>query len=729
MILRVYDFLSAEKPKFIDNILGVISDCTSLKYTRRAYDIGSFDLSVPKNADNAELLLPDRLILFGDDIYARHIMGTDTDSLTSDCLYITEVSSDEFNITVTGYDLKYFLAQRVTLFPQTEQDKGTYGYYVTSGTTFGCLSNLLNYNIVNSTDENRKIFGLSALVMPVNQIEAGYMGLKNDKYMTRLESLSSAFFNLMKNCKSLWWEVRVALNNSDGADSYVPRCESIEDKKTVFFCEDKYNIKSYSLDNGVSGYKNAIYAVAGSNDVSNAVVKLVNRDETPASGVGRKEISLTVDTDTVAEIDEYTLKAAEDYTVTDSFEVQPLCDDGVEVCLAQKVAVKIDRKIYYTQVVEITDEYTADSKKTTYVTGTKKIKAINVINKLVAGNTQQIISNKLSQGVGQFTNSSRNSERFNDYNGNTISGDFDHAEGMGNRIQSSTACHAEGMGNNIADTQFAHASGQSNKVIGGNANTATGYGNEINCGFAVNVDGQSNVANGCTATSVCGANNTVQAWYTQVGGMSNAVTAHRSAVSGSSNTVSGIEQIVGGYNNTVSEFRNIVSGMGNEVSGYQNIANGQSNTISGNSNGVVGSSNNVSNNFSVVGGQNNTINGGGNVVGGSSNTVSGSSCITDGMYNEVGGTGNIAVGYDLIVGDGTSFSAVFGRYNVAKNIPFAIGNGTGDNSRSNILELDYDGNFNVAGTINAEGGYVNAPEPQALTNLEIAEMLNNITGG
>ena len=50
MIVRVYDFLSAEKPKFSQNLVGIVSDVESFKYTRRAYDIGSFEMIICRQA-------------------------------------------------------------------------------------------------------------------------------------------------------------------------------------------------------------------------------------------------------------------------------------------------------------------------------------------------------------------------------------------------------------------------------------------------------------------------------------------------------------------------------------------------------------------------------------------------------------------------------------------------------------------------------------------------------
>ena len=399
MIVRIYDFLSAEKPKFSENLVGIVSDVTKFKYTRRAYDIGSFEMEVPTHANDAEYIQPDKMLIVGEKLSETYISGDPTRRIVNGTfLYVTEVDKNDQAITVIGYDLKYLFASRVTLFPAEEQDKGTYGYYVVSGTTFSCISNLINYNIVNATDSDRQIFGMSAITMPTTQVEAGLTGIQDDRYMTRLEPLSTAIFNLLKNCKTHFYDVRLLIDdNADDADNYNPHLESSEDKPTIIIDESRYNIKSYTRKDGTSAYKNAIYAVSGTGD--DVVIKCVKREGDTASGIKRKEVVLDVDTDSVSEIDRYAIKAAEDYNISDDFEIEPLFDDDdAEPTLAQKVLIRIDGVDYETVITEITDEYSDGKHTQSYVCGDKKLKVLNVLNKATAGNTQKIINNKISVG-------------------------------------------------------------------------------------------------------------------------------------------------------------------------------------------------------------------------------------------------------------------------------------------------------------------------------------------
>lgn len=511
MIVRVYDFLSAEKPKFSQNLVGIVSDVESFKYTRRAYDIGSFEMTIPTHSDEAGCIQPDRMLIVGEKLGQTYIASDPTKRIVKGTfLYVTDIEKKDDKITVTGYDLKYLFALRVTLFPKEEQDKGTYGYYVTSGTTFLCISDIINYNIVNATDSDRQIYGMFGITMPVNQINADppLTGIQDDRYMTRLEPVSTAIFNLLKNCKTHFYDMRLIIDdNAEDGDNYNPHMESSEDKPTIIIDESRYNIKSYTRKDGTSAYKNAIYAVVGSGD--DVTIKCVKRPNDTASGVKRKEVVLDVDTDSVAEIDRYALKAAEEYVVSDDFEIEPLfMDDEAEPELAQKVSIRIDGVEYETVITEITDEYANGKHTQSYVCGDKKLKVLNVLNKATAGNTQKIINNKITTGnaggVGKFTNTNRNCEVFNDYENNVASAYYSHAEGYmttanaphshaegSNTVASNPSCHAEGTGC-VASGQSSHAEGENCRAIGSYSH-AEGH-NTVASGISSHASGWGTVA-------------------------------------------------------------------------------------------------------------------------------------------------------------------------------------------------------------------------------------------
>ena len=547
MIVRVYDFLSVKKPKFSQNLVGIVSDVESFKYTRRAYDIGSFEMTIPTHADEAGCIQPDRMLIVGEKLGQTYIASDPTKRIVRGTfLYVTDIEKKDDKITVTGYDLKYLFALRVTLFPKEEQDKGTYGYYVTSGTTFSCISDIINYNIVNATDSDRQIYGMFGITMPVNQINADppLTGIQDDRYMTRLEPVSTAIFNLLKNCKTHFYDMRLIIDdNAEDGDNYNPHMESSEDKPTIIIDESRYNIKSYTRKDGTSAYKNAIYAVVGSGD--DVTVKCVKRPDDTASGVKRKEVVLDVDTDSVAEIDRYALKAAEEYVISDDFEIEPLfMDDETEPELAQKVSIRIDGVEYETVITEITDEYANGKHTQSYACGDKKLKVLNVLNKATAGNTQKIINNKITTGnaggVGKFTNTDRNCEVFNDYENNVASSYYAHAEGYMTTANAPYS-HAEGS-NTVASNLSCHAEGS--------GTTASG-----NCSHAENT--------GCIAS---GSNSHAEGYHTIARG-------EHSHASGS-HTIAGMEVFaLGRYNKKAEDVALVVgNGWGNDSHEYRSDA-------------------------------------------------------------------------------------------------------------------------------------------------------------
>lgn len=698
MIVRVYDFLSAEKPKFSQNLVGIVSDVESFKYTRRAYDIGSFEMTIPTHADEAGCIQPDRMLIVGEKLSQTYIASDPTKRIVRGTfLYVTDIEKKDDKITVTGYDLKYLFALRVTLFPKEEQDKGTYGYYVTSGTTFSCISDIINYNIVNATDSDRQIYGMFGITMPVNQINADppLTGIQDDRYMTRLEPVSTAIFNLLKNCKTHFYDMRLIIDdNAEDGDSYNPHMESSEDKPVIIIDESRYNIKSYTRKDGTSAYKNAIYAVVGSGD--DVTVKCVKRPDDTASGVKRKEVVLDVDTDSVAEIDRYALKAAEEYVISDDFEIEPLfMDDETEPELAQKVSIRIDGVEYETVITEITDEYANGKHTQSYVCGDKKLKVLNVLNKATAGNTQKIINNKIDisnkGGVGKICGNGT-SEQFNDY---------------------STA--------NIDEiTRYSHIVGRNNTITGGDYDTIIGKGNTIKNVLSNSEKGYQGTRYGQGSVVTGTSNTTVQSVNTLVSGRNNYVgrsywnPAIDSLVVGSSNKINGgmdSSAVIGNANTTPSsENTDIISLSGSIVVGNENkIESGDIVTST-----IIGDGNNAKLRVTAKNVKNSMQN---SVIIGTGNTnESVQGAYTIGHLNHqyssspaiITGKGQFAIGVGLNNGRPNNF--VMGYYNKKYengkelDLPFSFGGGTSDDDRKNLIELDWNGNLWIAGNLNEGGG-------------------------
>ena len=720
MIVRVYDFLSAEKPKFSQNLVGIVSDVESFKYTRRAYDIGSFEMTIPTHADEAGCIQPDRMLIVGEKLSQTYIASDPTKRIVRGTfLYVTDIEKKDDKITVTGYDLKYLFALRVTLFPKEEQDKGTYGYYVTSGTTFSCISDIINYNIVNATDSDRQIYGMFGITMPVNQTSADppLTGIQDDRYMTRLEPVSTAIFNLLKNCKTHFYDMRLIIDdNAEDGDSYNPHMESSEDKPVIIIDESRYNIKSYTRKDGTSAYKNAIYAVVGSGD--DVTVKCVKRPDDTASGVKRKEVVLDVDTDSVAEIDRYALKAAEEYVISDDFEIEPLfMDDETEPELAQKVSIRIDGVEYETVITEITDEYANGKHTQSYVCGDKKLKVLNVLNKATAGNTQKIINNKITTGnaggVGKFTNTDKNSEIFNDYSRNTAYGNYSHVEGYKNRMDSegasrSWATHIEGEENTEASqTSCPSDKKASNNHIEGRMNNCYGRVNHVegvNC-FAeydtqvCHVEGSNcRVSEGARVAHVEGKECVAGNECSHAEGKSAQATGYASHAEGGSCTASGNYSHAGGLSSEASGKCSYAGGELCTASGNHSHAEGWLSIASGECSYAMGKDNTASGDYSIVSGAGSKAIGGYGIAHGYK-CIANENSVAIGTQNEAI-SNSYAFGYGLKAYLGT---VAFGMYNKDAYARFVIGGGTANNP-FDVLRVDRECNLHVAGKVIANGG-------------------------
>ena len=119
MFATLYKPLSESAPTWAAAKITDIFKIISYNYTKKFYEVGSFSMVIPVNEPSAELLETNTFLATSD----------------GDYLFVTDIKETESRITLEGHDLKYLLAGRITLFPTEEQDEGTYGYYVTKGST------------------------------------------------------------------------------------------------------------------------------------------------------------------------------------------------------------------------------------------------------------------------------------------------------------------------------------------------------------------------------------------------------------------------------------------------------------------------------------------------------------------------------------------------------------------------------------------------------------------
>lgn len=128
----------------------------------------------------------------------------------------------------------------------------------------------------------------------------------------------------------------------------------------------------------------------------------------------------------------------------------------------------------------------------------------NIAQKSDGKEEKQLIYSTIADEVGQFTNTDRNCEVFNDYKNNVASAYYSHAEGYkttanapyshaegSNTVASNPSCHAEGTGC-VASGQSSHAEGENCRASGSYSH-AEGH-NTVASGISSHASGWGTVA-------------------------------------------------------------------------------------------------------------------------------------------------------------------------------------------------------------------------------------------
>lgn len=128
----------------------------------------------------------------------------------------------------------------------------------------------------------------------------------------------------------------------------------------------------------------------------------------------------------------------------------------------------------------------------------------NIAQKSDGEEEKQLIYSTIADEVGQFTNTDKNCEVFNDYENNVASAYYSHAEGYkttanapyshaegSNTVASNPSCHAEGTGC-VASGQSSHAEGENCRATGSYSH-AEGH-NTVASGIGSHASGWGTVA-------------------------------------------------------------------------------------------------------------------------------------------------------------------------------------------------------------------------------------------
>lgn len=250
-----------------------------------------------------------------------------------------------------------------------------------------------------------------------------------------------------------------------------------------------------------------------------------------------------------------------------------------------------------------------------------------------------------------------------------------------------------GLENKMQNAKYSASTGRGNTITGV-SNFAQGEDCQID-GKMIITEGQDHIIKGTTNSHFGGAFNkaTNGGNILVYGSQNESVAASNSAIFGMQNKQTMIMQcLLSGFHNTVNYSNNmLISGQNNEI----NVEGSQANAID--SSAVIGMNNKMTNgggNDCVIGLFNELTGSYYSFVSGMFNKTNGIQATSVlGMYNEISGTQFCtASGGWLKLLPGSTGVVAFGQYNnpLADYI-FMVGNGTGEDSRSNAFAVTRDG--------------------------------------
>lgn len=347
---------------------GETSALISYRYSPRFATYGSFELVVPYNRDILNMAAINRLIMAGDD----------EDNF--DWLFIQTITIDHKEIAIKGYDLNYILTLRVSAL-----GSGSGGYDTVSGTTAECIEHFVDKNIVSPAD--------SARMIPLFFLDNNAIGDPQDKYMARLEPLNRIvdelcdgagigyriYGSFIGNTAQLRMRLMEAVDKTVEQDIVDP----------VVLGIDRRNVRQIQFEHDISNCYNAIYATGA------GVTRTVYRDSNIPEGFTRRECSIEVSAESVADVEKYALHDTADNVQTESFELEPLAMDfNSDFSIGDIVTIRGSftasgstlGNFYNSLIVGADIEYSAGGKKIKLLVGKQKPKLFNrIVRDLVKG--------------------------------------------------------------------------------------------------------------------------------------------------------------------------------------------------------------------------------------------------------------------------------------------------------------------------------------------------------
>lgn len=307
--IRIYKPPTEENPFF--DICGITDFASNDTYSKYATKVGEFEIQIPfdeiKNIDLAE----NYLVLIN-----REFWGI---------VENIELIADGYghNVNIKGECLKALLKRRLTL-PPINGESELAGYDTLVGNSETIIKMLINNNIVNPSNSDRKIFNL--VIAPNLQ-----RGITEDKYMTRFENLADVIEKICVDAK-LGYDISVDLRRGNFIFDVFQgkkRIAGQSDYPPVVFSIENNSIKSLNYIRNNNNLKNVFYSTKSGDEYENEALTMTyyrDKNDIP-KGIERKEVHLNISAEHPEEGKEYdelkrlTLIEAQNYERTETIGV------------------------------------------------------------------------------------------------------------------------------------------------------------------------------------------------------------------------------------------------------------------------------------------------------------------------------------------------------------------------------------------------------------------------
>lgn len=283
---------------------GTVDNYESLRFCRKLWEIGAFELHISLKKIDPDLLIPDRLIILDE-----------TRVGIIEHIEIVE-SLKGVEIVARGNELKGITARRLTI-PTQRDDTGYFGWdrYPDKDKPDAPAEEIYRYYInthmISPEDANR-IF--PRLVLPDNQ-GRGIL----TRFQSRFESLSEAFKNLGE-FTGMGYNIGVNLSQKQFVFTVIPaRNYTVSSEMPVIFATDFGNLDQTVYNRDQKSWITAAYA-GGAGEDEGRFIQTVFENDTVTSGFDRREG--WIDCGSIEEIDDLIYEAK--YKIKDKVKSETL---------------------------------------------------------------------------------------------------------------------------------------------------------------------------------------------------------------------------------------------------------------------------------------------------------------------------------------------------------------------------------------------------------------------